>query len=219
MQLTLYYAPTACSLVPYVLLTEAGAQFEVKALNLPRGEHLTPEFTRLNPKQAVPVLVIDGRPLTENVAIQLWIARHYPQAQLLPSDPEEEVRVISFLSWCASGIHPRLTPNALPQRFCDLPGSEDSVRRCAQKLLRKNYEIAESLLADGRDWFFERFSAADAYFFWTFRRGTQFAAVGADTSGLPLCQAHFERMQQRASVQQLLAFERSVVERFAAQAA
>ena len=29
MRLILYYAPNACSLVPYVTLTEAGAPFEV----------------------------------------------------------------------------------------------------------------------------------------------------------------------------------------------
>lgn len=212
MELTLYYAPTACSLVPYVLLTEAQANFEVRAMNLPRGDHTTPEFRRINPKQAVPVLVIDGRPLTENVAIQIWIARHFPAAALLPPDPDDQIRVISFLSWCASGIHPRLTPNALPQRFCDLPGSEDSVRRCAQKLLRGNYAIAEEMLADGRDWFFEAFSAADAYFFWCFRRGRQF---GLDVSAYPRCIAHFDRMSARASVQQLLGFEKSVIDRFA----
>src|SRR5437899_1676909 len=34
MEIVLYYAPNACSLVPYVTLTEANANFEVRALNL-----------------------------------------------------------------------------------------------------------------------------------------------------------------------------------------
>jgi glutathione S-transferase len=212
MKLALYYAPTACSLVPYLILTEAGAEFEVQPLNLRRDEHTTAEFRRINPKQAVPVLMIDGQPLTENVAIQIWIARNYPSAALLPTEPLQEIRAISFLAWCASGIHPKLTPNALPQRYCDLPGSEDSVRRCAQKLLRGSYGIAEDLLADGRDWFFERFTAADAYFFWCFRRGTQF---GMDLSVFGRCTAHFERMQRRPSVQRLMAFEKTVLDQFA----
>jgi glutathione S-transferase len=62
LDLTLYYAPTACSLVPYLLLTEAQAKFEVRTVNLIRGEHTTAEFGRINPKRAVPVLVINGRP-------------------------------------------------------------------------------------------------------------------------------------------------------------
>ena len=82
MQLILYYAPNACSLVPYVTLTEAGAPFEVQPLNFRKSQHMTPEYVRLNPKHKV--LVIDGAPLTENVAIQIWIARHFPAAKLLP---------------------------------------------------------------------------------------------------------------------------------------
>jgi glutathione S-transferase len=71
-------------LVPYVALTEAGAPFEVRAVDFSKGKHLTAEFLHLNPQHKVPVLVIDGEPLTENVAILQWIAQRYPAAQLLP---------------------------------------------------------------------------------------------------------------------------------------
>jgi glutathione S-transferase len=203
MKLTLYYAPISCSLVPYLALTEAGAEFETRVVNFRRGGHLTPEYLRLNPKHKVPVLVINGEPLSENIAIQLWIARTFPLARLMPVGSLDEFKAISLLAWCASGIHPHLTPNLLPQRYCDLPGSEESVRRCAHKLLRENYQVAENLL-DDRDWFFDHFSLPDAYFFWCFRRGTQFHV---DVSAFPNCQAHFERVSRRASTQKLLDFE------------
>ena len=61
-------------MVPYINLTEAGADFEVLPLNFSKGGHMSPEYLRLNPKHRVPVLMIDGEPLTENVAINLWIA-------------------------------------------------------------------------------------------------------------------------------------------------
>ena len=60
MKLTLVYAPFTCSLVPYILLTEAGAEFDVRPVNLQRGDHLTPEFLQLNPKHRVPILLQDG---------------------------------------------------------------------------------------------------------------------------------------------------------------
>ena len=41
MQLILYYAPNACSLVPYVTLTEAGAPFEVHPLNFRKSQHMS----------------------------------------------------------------------------------------------------------------------------------------------------------------------------------
>lgn len=211
MKLTLYYSPVTCSLVPYVTLMEAGAEFEVRTVNFSKGDHMTPEYLRLNPRHRVPVLVIDGEPLMENVAIQIWIARTFPNAALLPSNPMQEIKAISLLAWCASGIHPTLTPNALPQRYCDLPGSQESVRRCAQKLLLENYQIAEDLLA-GRDWFFDHFTAVDAYFFWCFRRGMLF---NVDVSRFQNCLTHFERMKRRPSVQRLLTYEAQVLEEFA----
>jgi len=62
MQITLYYFPIACSLVPYVALTEAAADFEVKTVNFLKKEHMSPEFMSLNPKHKVPLLLVDGTP-------------------------------------------------------------------------------------------------------------------------------------------------------------
>jgi glutathione S-transferase len=211
MQLILYYAPNACSLVPYVTLTEAGASFEVRPLNFRRSEHMTPEYLQLNPKHKVPLLVIDGERLTENVAIQIWIARNFPAAKLLPAEPMQELHAISLLAWCASGIHPFLSRINSPPRVCDLPGSEESVRRLAAQQLFENYKIADNMLTD-RQWFFDHFTAVDAHFFWCFRRGTQF---NLDLSEFENCIAHFERMQQRPSVRKLLTYEQEVLSTFA----
>lgn len=212
MNLVLYWPPTSCAIVPYIVLTEAGAEFEPRAVNMFKGEHNSPEYLRLNPKHKVPMLLIDGEVLTENVAIQLWIARQFPQAQLLPKDAVQEFKAISLLAWIASGIHPSLTPNFLPQRYCDVPGSEDGVRRCAQKLLFENYQVADGLLA-GRDWFFDHFTTADAYFYWAFRRAMDFKI---DVSSFKYCMTHFERVQQRASVQKLLTLEKQIKAEFKA---
>lgn len=214
MTLQLYYTPVACSMVPYINLTEAQADFEVMPLNFSKGEHMSPAYLRLNPKHRVPVLMIDGEPLTENVAINLWIARTFPQAKLLPIDPKQEIKAISLMAWCASGIHPALTPNALPKRFCDAPDSEESVKQCAQKLLAEHFGIADTLLA-GREWFFDHYTAPDAYFFWTFLRALRFDVKYLDLSKFQNCHAHLSRMKQRPSVQKLLAFEKQIQEAFA----
>jgi glutathione S-transferase len=211
MKLELHYAPRACSLVPFITLTEAGAPFEVVNVNMARREHLEPAFLKVNPKHKVPVLSIDGEPLTENVAIQIWIARTFPQARLMPVAPAQEINAIAFLAWCASGIHPALTPNAHPMQYCDVPGTEESVRRVAQKKLRESYRIAEEAL-QGKQWFFDHFTAADAYFFWCFRRGLQF---NIELGEFANCMAHGERMKERPSVQLALEHEARTLELFA----
>jgi glutathione S-transferase len=212
MKLTLYYAPMTCALIPYVTLTEAGADFNVHNINTRSGENRSPEFLALNPKHKVPVLVIDGEPLTENVAIQIWIARQFPHARLMPVQHMAEIKAISLMAWCASGIHPHLTPNVRPALYCDLPGSEESVKRVANKLLFEDFRIADALLAD-REWFFDHFTAADAYFFWCFRRAISFKL---DVSSFTHCAAHFERVKRRPSVQKVEAYEAAALNALAA---
>lgn len=211
MALALYYAPITCSMVPYITLTEAGAAFEVRTLNLRKGQHTAPDYLKFNPMHKVPVLLIDGQPLTENVAIQIWIARTFPAAKLLPSDPMQELKAISILAWCAAGIHPFLARINAPARVCDVPGAEESVKRLAGKMLAENFEVADSMLA-GRHYFFDHFTAADAHFFWCYRRATQFDLPLAQFKN---CTAHFERVKERPSVQKLLAYEKDVQSEFA----
>ena len=213
MALILYYAPMTCALVPYVTLTEAGAEFDVRDVNTRAGGTRTPEFLAVNPKHKVPVLLIDGEPLTENVAIQIWIARRFPQATLLPAG-DDEIRAISLMAWFASTVHPHLTPNARPENYCDLPGSEESVKRVGNRQLFEDLKIADARLA-GREWFFDRFTAVDVYFFWCFRRAKSFKL---DLSAFGSCEAHFERMSRRASVQKVVAYEKAVQASFTAAA-
>jgi glutathione S-transferase len=210
MEIILYYAPNACSLVPYVTLTEADAKFEVRTLNFRKHQHMSADYLKLNPKHKVPFLVVDGRGLSENVAIQTWVARQFPQTRLLPGDPWQELQAISILAWCASGIHPFLSRINNTKRVCDIPGADEGVRRSAKEMLFEAYRIADDMLA-GREFFFDHFTAADAHFFWCLRRGAQ---LDVDHSGFPNCAAHFERMKARRSVQKVLDFEKSVLDGF-----
>lgn len=211
MTITLYYAPISCALVPYVTLTEAGAAFEVKPINLRSGQQMSPEYLKLNPKHKVPVLVVDGRTLTENIAIQTFIARTYPAARLLPEDPWLNVQAMSLMSWCSAGIHPHLSRINSPLKFCDVPGTEDSVKRLAAAEIDKSLALLDAKLA-GREYFFDHFTAADAYFFWCYRRAGQLYPV--DAKKFASCQAHFERMHTRPSVQKVIAFEKETQARF-----
>jgi hypothetical protein len=65
MNLTLCYAPIACSLVPLINLNEAGGSFEVRKINLRKGDNMTSDYLAMNPLHKVPVQIVDGRALTE----------------------------------------------------------------------------------------------------------------------------------------------------------
>jgi glutathione S-transferase len=116
-------------------------------------------------------------------------------------------QAVSFLAWCSSSIHPALTPNALPQRFCSLPNTAENVKECAQKLLIEYFAIAENMLRE-KTWFFDTFSCADIYFFWCFRRAKQF---DIDLKDFERCQAHFDKVLIRTCTQELICFEREIL--------
>ena len=125
MEIALYYAPITCALAPYITLTEAGAKFEIRTLNFGKGQHTSPEYLKINPKHKVPLLIVDGRILSESVAIQTWIARTFPQAKLLPADPWQELQAISLMSWSSGGI---LTQHAHLNRSQTATSGKDKSR-------------------------------------------------------------------------------------------
>jgi glutathione S-transferase len=121
------------------------------------------------------------------------------------------IQALSVLGWCGSGIHPKLTQQARPERYCDDPGAAARVKALGHAGMVEQFELAEQMLA-GKTWFFgERFGCADAYFYWTFRRG---GAFGADLSRFVNCTAHRARVEARASVKALLAHEEAVKAKF-----
>ena len=210
MKIELYYAPITCAMAPFITLTEAGADFEVHALNFRTQDHLKPAYRKINPKHKVPMLVVDGERLTENVAIHLWISRTFPDARILPADPWDQAQAISLLSWCSGGIHPYLSRINNPANVCEIDGTADSVVAHATEALRENFSLANDLL-EGRDYFMGDFTAPDAHFFWCTRRATQFKI---DLAAYTNVTGHFARMQTRPSVQKLLAFEKDTIEGF-----
>ena len=68
----------------------------MRPLNFRKGSSNSPEYLKINPKHKVPLLIVDGKALTESTAIQIWIARTFPQAKLLPADPWQELKAISL---------------------------------------------------------------------------------------------------------------------------
>jgi glutathione S-transferase len=77
-----------------IFLAEKGVTVPVEQIDIMQGAHRTPDFVRLNPKAAVPVLVLDdGEVLTESVAICRYFERLYPEPALMGVGPLGEARV------------------------------------------------------------------------------------------------------------------------------
>jgi maleylacetoacetate isomerase/maleylpyruvate isomerase len=70
------------------------------------GEQLGPAYRALNPQGLVPALEVDGRAMTQSLAIIEWLDERYPAPPLLPAGPDRRAAVRGFAQAIACDIHP-----------------------------------------------------------------------------------------------------------------
>ena len=200
MAMKFYMTPGSCSTGIHILLEELDLPFEVTIVNLPRGDHTTPDYLAINPKATIPTLVRnDGSALTEFQAIAWWLARSHPKAALLPGNADGEARVIEAMDYVVGTLHGQgfarifttdcFTPNA---------ADHDAVKARGREIVEQGFAIMNAMLA-GRDYVAGRFSIADAALF--------YVEFWADKLGIALpehCDAHYQRMRARPVVQRVL---------------
>lgn len=101
----LYYSPGTCSMAIHVILNELGVPFEAKKIDIMKGEQKTPEFLKLNPRGAVPVLVDDGKVIREGAAIILYLLEKH-KSPLMPKDGYAHAQALEWLLFANSTLHP-----------------------------------------------------------------------------------------------------------------
>jgi glutathione S-transferase len=163
-----------------------------------KGDNRKPEYLRLNPQVKVPLLLVDGKPLPETVAILTYLAKAHPQANLLPfgKGEYEDAAIMADLAWVASGLHPLVTRIFLPSKVCDVPEATARVKEIASEAMKVNLDLIEGRLAD-RDWMYGAWSALDGYLFWVYNRLT---VSGFDLAPFPRFGAHAVRMMEQPPV-------------------
>jgi glutathione S-transferase len=210
MNLELYFAPGACSFVPHVALeaikAATGQAFVPKLVKLHKGEQKTPEYLALNPNGQVPVLVVDGKPLTQIVAICDYLDRSFPKAGLLPTEPWARSQALSQLAWMNNTVHPTFTRVFRTPEFAESEAAQAEVKKIAAAKYRTLLERIQQWSAAARPfWFGERISFHDAYAFTLLRWG---GMAGVDAKALPGYFAYIERVVAAAPVAAALERER-----------
>ncbi|KAH8401562.1 hypothetical protein KR009_006517 [Drosophila setifemur] len=90
-----------------VLLTlkALGLDFEYKIVNLREGEHLKPEFLKINPLHTVPALEDDGFYLSDSHAINSYLVSKYGKDDsLYPKDLQKKAIVDQRLHYDSSAV-------------------------------------------------------------------------------------------------------------------
>jgi glutathione S-transferase len=185
--LTLYFAPGSSSMAVHIALQEIGVPFEGKPMSFKKNDLRSAEYLALNPEGKVPMLVVDGQPLTEVAAILFYLAKRFPEAGLLPRDDiEADARALSWTSLTASTLHP--------------------ARRHGLDHAREVWGIADRRLGNG--WALGRYSIADIHLFRLYWRLANSLKPAPET--FPHLTAHYARMMARPAVQRTIEIETAI---------
>jgi glutathione S-transferase len=186
--LTLYFTSGASSMAPHIALHEVGAPFESHHISLAKNEHRTPAYLAINPEGKVPTLLIDGRRLTEVAGILFYLAKRYPDANLLPAgDIEAEAQAISWMSFIAATLHP--------------------ARSRGLDYAMGVYKLADQRLCK-QEWAIGRYSIADIHLFRLFWRFAN--SLKPPPGSLPNLEAHYTRMMARPAVRRTIEIEQAI---------
>lgn len=165
--LTLWGVGTSRTIRAHWALHELGLDYRCNRI-LPRsGETKTPEYTRLNPRQKVPLLQDGDFTIGESAAIVAYLTRNYSNAgnSLIPAGERDFAR---WLEWCFFIVAELDSTSLYVMRRHDLKGlahiyghAPDVVGKAAE-YFRQQLRHVEVALSDGRLYLMgDRFTSAD----------------------------------------------------------
>ena len=100
-----YFRSSACYRVR-IALNLKGVDYEAVPVNLVEGGQKGPEYRAVNPQGLIPALEMDGRLLTQSLAIIEYLDSVRPEPALLPADAADRAHVRALALIVACDIHP-----------------------------------------------------------------------------------------------------------------
>ena len=106
----LYYWPTPNGFKISIMLEELGIPYEVKYINIGKGDQFQPDFLKIAPNNRMPAIVDPegpgGEPISvfESGAILQYLGRKF--GKFYPTDERKRVAVDEWLMWQMGGLGP-----------------------------------------------------------------------------------------------------------------
>ena len=141
-ELIVYGIVSSRALRVHWALKELGLDYRTERIQSRSGQTLSAEYTRLNPRQKIPVLRDGNFVLSESAAIVTYLGEKYGHigAPLVPKEPEERARYnewVSFISMelDATSLYVVRRHEGLPEIYGAAPAVVDSCKEYFLKQL------------------------------------------------------------------------------------
>ena len=132
-----------------------GLEYEPRYVSLPRLEHRSQEFLRLNPQGLVPTLEDDRFTVSQSLAILEYLEERYPEPRLLPAAVNERAYVRMLAGIVACDIHPLNNVRVLKYLDAELPAGDAGRQRWYEHWVGEGLRAFEGTL--------ERYGMAGRY--------------------------------------------------------
>jgi len=135
-----------------VALALKGLKVEELSINLLQGKQHDDSYKAVNPQSVVPALIIDdGPPLFQSLAIVEYLEETHPEPPLLPSDARGRARVRGLSMIVACDGHPLIVPRIRTHLEREMHQDEATRNRWLQHWTRKALDALEAHLAKERE--------------------------------------------------------------------
>jgi GST-like protein len=194
----LHYWPTPNGWKISIMLEELGVPYEIKYVNIGKGEQFAPDFLQIAPNNRMPAIVDpegpDGKPISvfESGAILQYLGRKY--RKFYPDDERIRVQVEEWLFWQVGGLGPMAGQanhfrNYAPEKI------QYGINRYTDEVNRL-YGVLNKRLA-GRDYLAGEYSIADmASLGWV----VSYERQGQDLNDFPNLKRWFDTLMTRPAV-------------------
>jgi glutathione S-transferase len=111
MELILYTANMSRGFMVEWLLEELETPYTRKVIDLFSGYTQSEEYRAIHPLGSVPALIVDGIPHMESLAMMLFLADSFAEAQLAPTlSSKHRSAYLQWMVYCTATIEPALGP-------------------------------------------------------------------------------------------------------------
>ena len=197
----LFVSPFSCSFASRIVCLEANVPVTLRSVALRKKDRPIDEsLFEKNSFGQVPTLVLDdGRTLTENAAVLLFLGDRDASHSLTPlHDSFERYELVQMLSFLGTELHKKI--NAQIFAF-DVP---EAVRAHAREASVAPLTHLENQVRDRETLLGNHFTVADAYLFWAL---TILPHGGVSLEPYPALRAYHARHAERPAVRAALATE------------